>query len=443
MTTMTNGSSSSSGAGKIVVVSAVPEESLVCDEATGQPILTAAQQQSDDMDPFNHPRLRRALILTALKNRYKDTDMIQLLCPKDGVVNLDMYKVVHSEGLVTFLSQAWKRWDHLGEEGQDIMCIMETLTITPDAVLSETVTTTNNVKPKSPPLVPGVLPLARDPHQRPSAHVMGQVGYYCTDTCTPIFGDLLQEILNDGAVVKRAVHVVMLSAATVAANITYPGVHLAVPPAVTVYAIPTHPGHHAAADCFGGYCYVNHAALAARLFQEHQEDQGSIQIQKVAILDIDYHAGNGTASIFQEDPTVLVVSIHCHPDHDYPFHSGFADQTGIGAGLGTTAHLPLAPRATWTGTYKPALVTAMQRIQDFGAQALVVSMGLDTYDKDPCAIQRAGFCLQGNDYLEMGCVMGAAVPTLPTVFLQEGGYRMDKIGEAAANVVEGFRSQRK
>jgi hypothetical protein len=171
----------------MVVISAVPEESLVYEEATGQPILTAADQLSDDMDPFNHPRLRRALIMTALKEKYAGTDIMQFICPETSkAASLDKYKSIHSEGLVTFLSQAWKRWDHLGEEGQDDMCIMETLTITPDVVSTETVTVTT--KHVSKPLVPGVVPFNRDPQfqQRPSANVMGQVGYYCTDTCTAI-----------------------------------------------------------------------------------------------------------------------------------------------------------------------------------------------------------------------------------------------------------------
>jgi acetoin utilization deacetylase AcuC-like enzyme len=420
---------------------------LIYDEATGQPIISASEQQSDDMDPFNHPRLRRALILTALKEKYAGTDTLTYICPETSKAtlnnNLDLYKSVHSEGLVTFLSEAWKRWDHLGEEGQDDMCVMETLTVTPDMVSTDTVTITT--KHVSKPLVPGVVPFNRDPHfnQRPSGNVMGQVGYYCTDTCTAIFGDLLKEMVSDGNVVHRAVDCAILAAGAKALVVVNAhGFRDYV--AATVYAIPTHPGHHAAKDSFGGYCYVNHAALAARLFQQHMDEHRSApNIQKVAILDIDYHAGNGTASIFYEDPTVLTVSIHCHPDHDYPFHSGFADQTGTGAGEGTCVNLPLAPGAKWNTTYKPALVQALQHIVDFGAQAVVVSMGLDTYDKDPCAIQRAGFCLQDLDYLEMGVTIGAAVPTLPTVFLQEGGYRMDKIGAAAANVVEGFRSQRK
>jgi acetoin utilization deacetylase AcuC-like enzyme len=85
------------------------------------------------------------------------------------------------------------------------------------------------------------------------------------------------------------------------------------------YAITTHPGHHAAQDSFWGYCYLNHAAYAAKLLLQSQDTS----IQKVAILEVDYHCRNGTASIFYEDPSVLVVSLYCDPDVEYPFHSGF------------------------------------------------------------------------------------------------------------------------
>ena len=110
----------------------------------------------------------------------------------------------------------------------------------------------------------------------------------------------------------------------------------------------------------------------------------------------------------------MVVSIHCHPDHDYPFHSGFEDETGAGDAKGTTLMLPLLPQATWN-EYQVALTKAMETIQEFGAEALVVSMGLDTHDQDPCAIRRAGFKLSGKDYLEMGKLIGGGCKTIPSM----------------------------
>ena len=235
----------------------------------------------------------------------------------------------------------------------------------------------------------------------------------------------MQELLADTAVVQTAVDAAVAS-----------------PMPRAVYALPTHPGHHAAADSFGGYCYVNHVAAAARLLQTKLRSESNEQ-PRVAILDVDYHAGNGTASIFYKDPTVLVVSLHCDPDWDYPFHSGFADETGSGEGVGTTLHLPMPPGTTWESSYQQNLQDGLKAIKEFGPSAVLVSLGLDTHDKDPCAIQRAGFHLQGKDYRAMGRMIAEELPPrCPTIFLQEGGYRMDKIAEAASDVVTSFSQHR-
>ena len=135
-----------------------------------------------------------------------------------------------------------------------------------------------------------------------------------------------------------------------------------------------------------------------------------------------------------------MISIHCHPDHDYPFHTGFEDETGAGKGEGMTLHLPLLPGTTWK-EYSVALEKATQRIQSFGAEALVVSLGLDTHDGDPCAIRRSGFKLSGADYLEMGRSIGKHCK-IPTVVIQEGGYKMDKVPKAAADVLIGCAEEK-
>jgi acetoin utilization deacetylase AcuC-like enzyme len=139
-----------------------------------------------------------------------------------------------------------------------------------------------------------------------------------------------------------------------------------------------------------------------------------------------------------------VVSLHCDPDFEYPFHSGFSDQTGVGDGAGTTLHLPMPPKTQWN-EYQQCLETGLQRINEFSAQAVVVSMGLDTHQGDPCAIRRAGFCLQGPNYRDMGQTIARGLHGLPTVIIQEGGYLMETIGEAASNVVLGYleESQKK
>jgi acetoin utilization deacetylase AcuC-like enzyme len=220
-----------------------------------------------------------------------------------------------------------------------------------------------------------------------------------------------------------------------------------------LYLLPYHPGHHAAYDCMGGYCYLNHAAaLASHLIQSTSDTppppSQSLQKRKVvAILDVDYHVGNGTAAIFHDNDSVLVVSIHCDPHCDYPFHVGFADD-----GNDSTVHLPLPPGTTWDNAYRSTLQTGLDAIVQFAHRenndylaAVIVSLGLDTYESDPCAIRRAGFGLTAPDYLAMGELMATTLsrnierqPKPAIVFVQEGGYRMDVIGTAAANVVTSF-----
>ncbi len=190
------------------------------------------------------------------------------------------------------------------------------------------------------------------------------------------------------------------------------------------FALTRPPGHHAGADFFGGYCFLNNAALAA----QHLRDRGAA---RVAVLDIDYHHGNGTQAIFYARPDVLFTSIHGDPNTEYPFYLGYADERGEGAGLGCNQNLPL-PRGTGFSVWRAALAQALQGIARFGADALVVSLGLDTFDGDPVA----GFKLQSDDYLRVGADI--AVAGLPTVFVFEGGYAVAEVGANAVNVLAGF-----
>jgi acetoin utilization deacetylase AcuC-like enzyme len=131
-----------------------------------------------------------------------------------------------------------------------------------------------------------------------------------------------------------------------------------------------------------------------------------------------------------------VVSLHCHPDHDYPFHSGFADETGSGGAKGATLHLPMAPGMEWPN-YRVILERGLAKVRNFDPSVCVVSLGLDTHEGDPCAIRRAGFRLKTDDYLAMGRTISRNLPGVPLVVVQEGGYLMSRVGEAAANVVLG------
>lgn len=192
------------------------------------------------------------------------------------------------------------------------------------------------------------------------------------------------------------------------------------------FALTRPPGHHAGADFFAGYCFLNNAALAA----QHLLDDGA---RKVVILDIDYHHGNGTQSIFYERNDVLVISIHADPRVEYPYYLGHADETGEGPGFGFNLNIPL-PLGTNNKTWMMALETACLRIAHFSPDALVVSLGVDTFVHDPIS----GFTLQSADYLRIGERIGLL--DLPTAFVFEGGYAVNEIGVNVVNVLEGFET---
>ncbi len=186
------------------------------------------------------------------------------------------------------------------------------------------------------------------------------------------------------------------------------------------------PGHHAGADFMGGYCFLNNAAVAAQTLRNN----GSA---KVAILDVDYHHGNGTQSIFYDRADVLFVSIHGDPRTEYPFYLGHADETGTGAGHGFNLNLPL-PAGSSKAVWFAALARACEKIMQFGADALVVSLGLDTFEDDPIST----FALKTSDFVELGELLKQL--GLPTVFILEGGYAAKELGVNAGNVLAGFEA---
>jgi acetoin utilization deacetylase AcuC-like enzyme len=190
------------------------------------------------------------------------------------------------------------------------------------------------------------------------------------------------------------------------------------------FALTRPPGHHAGADFFGGYCFLNNAAVAAQALRD-------VGIERVAVLDVDYHHGNGTQAIFYACDDVHFASLHADPVTDYPYYLGHADERGAGAGLGFNHNLPL-PRGTDFALWRAALTSALARIAEVKAGALVVSLGVDTFEGDPIS----GFRLRGDDYLRMGEDLARA--GLPTVFVFEGGYAVAEVGVNAVNVLEGF-----
>ncbi|MEO1969525.1 MAG: histone deacetylase family protein [Sphingomonadaceae bacterium] len=187
------------------------------------------------------------------------------------------------------------------------------------------------------------------------------------------------------------------------------------------------PGHHAGADYMGGYCYLNNAAIVAR--------QAILRgLGPVAVLDVDYHHGNGTQDIFYEDGDVLFASIHADPATDFPFYWGHADERGRGVGEGATINIPL-PRGTGWDSYRPALELLCERIVGWGAKFLVVSFGADTFAEDPIS----QFRLETPDYSAMGAIIAGL--DLPAVIVMEGGYAVDALGRNVAGFLTGFSGE--
>ncbi len=238
---------------------------------------------------------------------------------------------------------------------------------------------------------------------RPPKELAVRAGYYCIDTFTPL-------TVNAYLAARRAV-----DCSLTAAQALLHGRRLA-------YALVRPPGHHAERRSFGGFCYFNNAAIAANLLSRHG---------KVAILDIDYHHGNGQQDIFWERSDVLTVSIHGHPNFAYPYFSGFAEERGAGAGQGFNRNYPLGEEVDGPA-YRVVLARALERVQRFGAEVVVVALGLDTARKDPTGT----WSLSASDFAANGHLIGAL--GLPVLVVQEGGYRVRSLGVNARNFFTGL-----
>ena len=193
------------------------------------------------------------------------------------------------------------------------------------------------------------------------------------------------------------------------------------------FALCRPPGHHAGAGFMGGYCYINNAAVAAQWLR----DQGAA---RVAILDVDYHHGNGTQEIFYARQDVLVINLHGDPMTEYPFFLGHADEKGTGAGEGFNHNYPLPFGTAWP-QWSAALEDGCREVAAYAPDILVVSLGVDTFERDP--ISR--FKLASEDYPKIG--RRIARLGLPTLFVMEGGYAVDEIGINAVGVLTGFEDR--
>lgn len=216
-------------------------------------------------------------------------------------------------------------------------------------------------------------------------------------------------------------------AATRAVNVVLTSVSYVLENRRPVYAITRPPGHHAMRNYGGGYCYFNNAAIAAR----YLESKGL----RVAILDVDFHHGNGTQDIFYDDPSVLYVSIHGDPREFFPWYSGYEDEIGAGKAEGTNLNIPL-PGGSDKQIYIGALNRAIEKIVDYMPDFFLVSLGTDTHIEDPVG----KFSLLSQDYHDIGNIISTQLcERIPmTCVIQEGGYNPRANLSAVRNFFNGF-----
>ncbi len=238
-------------------------------------------------------------------------------------------------------------------------------------------------------------------------HVDGKLAHYAFDQGVPITA-------TSWTAIRTAVDVALTGADLVLKGDTY------------AFSLCRPPGHHAGKDYYGGYCYLNNAAIAA----QHALDSGA---KRVAILDVDYHHGNGTQDIFYDRSDVFFASLHGDPETEYPFLLGWADERGVGAGEGFNANYPL-PWGSDYSSWGPAHDDACRRIEAFAPDIVIVSLGVDTFKDDPIS----KFKLANEDYLKMG--ERIAKIGRPTLFVMEGGYAVADIGINAVNVLQGCQN---
>lgn len=278
---------------------------------------------------------------------------------------------VHSPEYLTFLKNIYTRWQRIEGAGEEV--------------------------------IPNIHPARRTDGYPKSAS--GQSGFHQADTACPIAKGTWE-------------------AAYWSAQSAITGADLITGGEQNAYVLSRPPGHHAFGDLAGGFCFLNNSAIAA----ERLRSSGL----RPAILDVDVHHGNGTQGIFYDRDDVLTVSVHADPERFYPFFWGFGQERGEGRGLGYNLNLPLA-RGTGDEMFLKTLDTALERVSNFGADVLIVALGLDASIDDPFQ----GLAITQEGFARIGAAMAGL--NIPVLFVQEGGYISDTLGINLTRTLAGFQ----
>ncbi|MEW6286097.1 MAG: histone deacetylase family protein [Chloroflexota bacterium] len=318
------------------------------------------------------PYLENPDRMDRILNALRGVDWAEICEPAD--FGLDPILAVHDREYLDFLASAWTEW--------------------------------LDAAPKDPAtLIPATFPLRRQPRKPTS--LLGRAGYYIMD---------LSACIVEGT----------YPAALASANCALSAAQAVMEGERAAFALCRPPGHHAGKDYAGGYCFINNAAVAANWLTS---------CGRVAVLDVDYHAGNGTQDIFYERDDVLTISIHADPDFEYPHFIGFAEERGRGRGFGFHHNLPL-PKGTGDTEYLLTLDQALQRIREFNPSFLVISAGMDIYADDPLGtikVSTQGIGEIGRRIAALG---------LPSVIVMEGGYANDALGRNILAFLSNFDNGR-
>ncbi|WP_416796535.1 histone deacetylase family protein [Ciceribacter azotifigens] len=315
--------------------------------------------------PFEGP-FRAEWILAAVK----EAGFSDVSAPEGH--GLETALKVHDAGYVEFLSTCWERWQAQGFEGEAIATS---------------------------------FPCRRSQTGRVPKNIDGAVGYYANSAETAISGGTYE-------------------AAIASMDVAISGADWLAEGNRFAFSLCRPPGHHAGIDLFGGYCFINNAAIAAQRLL----DRGA---GRVAVLDVDFHHGNGTQDITYRRDDIFFASLHGEPQDAFPFFMGYADEAGEGPGEGLNANYPMPSGTAWD-VWSSALADSLTRIRSCGAEAIVLSLGVDTFEEDPISF----FKLKSDDYLRMGEMIAAA--GLPVLAVMEGGYGVPQIGHNVANVLKGL-----
>ncbi len=301
--------------------------------------------------------------------RVNQVDLGEVIAPDE--FDIDAITRIHDPGFIHFLETCWDEWAAEGYQGEAIATCWP----------------------------------ARGMQQRVPDHIEGKLGYYALAAETAITNGTWEAA-------RASVNVALTAQAVIRDG------------AREAFALCRPPGHHAAGDMFGGYCFINNAAVAAQAFI----DQGA---SRVALLDVDFHHGNGSQAIFYDRDDVMFLSLHGDPRDAFPHFLGYADELGQGAGEGFNHNYPLGPGTNFR-TWGAALDDACQKISNYAPDALVISLGVDTFEHDPISF----FKLTSDDFKRYGTTLSSL--GLPTLFVMEGGYAVEEIGINTVNVLQGY-----